>query len=268
MSVRSRRGNQWSLIHISHRFNCPWRTRDRFTSKLDVLHKYDNIEQYCPFEYLLIKDVASLMKFNSWKVEKSMKHRLMPVEDRAHNLQMICRHMTAIEILNSQPHIRTKKWCYRMWWYKITTTMMLSLQLYELMLQCGAVITRLIFSQILTINTPYLGLTGEVWGVCCEFTLCNISVTTMRYATSCHIGPRYSGTRLYFAFCPTSIDDHTIRENNWSSAMTTVCNTLKTNGRHIDNLFVTGCTWGCPNDNLGCSQWREGCQYDDLLGSV
>ena len=38
--------------------------------------------------------------------------------------------------------------------------------------------------------------------------------------------------------------------------------------KHIDNLFVTGCTWGCQNDNLRCSQWREGCQYDDLLVSV
>ena len=43
---------------------------------------------------------------------------------------------------------------------------------------------------------------------------------------------------------------------------------MKTKGRHIDNLFVTGCTWGCPNDNFGCSQWRECCQYDDLLVSV
>ena len=44
--------------------------------------------------------------------------------------------------------------------------------------------------------------------------------------------------------------------------------TLKPKGRHIDNLFVTGCTWGCRNDNLVGSQWREGCQYDDLLVSV
>ena len=43
---------------------------------------------------------------------------------------------------------------------------------------------------------------------------------------------------------------------------------LKPKGRHIDNLFVTCCTWGCQNDNLGCSQWREGCQYDDLLVSL
>ena len=44
--------------------------------------------------------------------------------------------------------------------------------------------------------------------------------------------------------------------------------TLKPKGRHIDNLFVTGCTGGCQKDTIGCNQWREGCQYDDLLVSV
>ena len=43
---------------------------------------------------------------------------------------------------------------------------------------------------------------------------------------------------------------------------------LKPKDHHIDNLLVTGCTGGCQNDNLGCSQWREGCRYDNLLVSV
>ena len=34
--------------------------------------------------------------------------------------------------------------------------------------QCGALITRSIFTEILTIDTPQLAREGEVWGVCCD----------------------------------------------------------------------------------------------------
>ena len=43
---------------------------------------------------------------------------------------------------------------------------------------------------------------------------------------------------------------------------------LKPKCHHIDDLLLTGCIWGCQNDNLRCSQWWKGCQYDDLLVSV
>ena len=36
---------------------------------------------------------------------------------------------------------------------------------------------------------------------------------------------------------------------------------LKPTRHHIDDLLITGCTQGCHNDNLGCNQWWEGCQY-------
>ena len=36
---------------------------------------------------------------------------------------------------------------------------------------CGAVITRSILTQILTKDTPYFTLTGELWGVFCEYNL-------------------------------------------------------------------------------------------------
>ena len=47
-----------------------------------------------------------------------------------------------------------------------------------LSVQCGAVLTRSISCQILTIDTPYLAREGEVWGVCCDskvgFTFCRL----------------------------------------------------------------------------------------------
>ena len=36
-------------------------------------------------------------------------------------------------------------------------------------IQCGAIITRSSFSQILTTDTPQLTREGSIWGVCCEF---------------------------------------------------------------------------------------------------
>ena len=44
--------------------------------------------------------------------------------------------------------------------------------------------------------------------------------------------------------------------------------TLKPKRCHIDKLFITGCTWDCHSDNLRCSQWWEGRQYDDILVSA
>ena len=43
----------------------------------------------------------------------------------------------------------------------------------------------------LTTDTPYLALTGEIWGVCCE-----------------HLGenwPRYNGMALYFSISPRMV---------------------------------------------------------------
>ena len=37
------------------------------------------------------------------------------------------------------------------------------------LLQCNAIIMQLVSSKILTIDTPYLALMGEIWGVFCEF---------------------------------------------------------------------------------------------------
>ena len=41
--------------------------------------------------------------------------------------------------------------------------------------------------------------------------------------------------------------------------------TLKTKGRQIDNIVVTGGTVSCQNDNLRSQQWRQCCQLDDLF---
>ena len=67
-------------------------------------------------------------------------------------------------------------------------------------IQCGAVITRSIFTQILTKDTLSLAREGKVWGVLCEHYLwCIFCLSHCR--TTCKImlcvGPRYNGTRLY-----------------------------------------------------------------------
>ena len=56
-----------------------------------------------------------------------------------------------------------------------------------------------------------------------------------------------------------------LRSFDWDTIMTLITENKRSS---YWQPFVTGCTRGCQNDNLGCSQWREGCQYDDLLVSV
>ena len=48
--------------------------------------------------------------------------------------------------------------------------------------QCGAVLTRSIFSQILTSDTPDLAHEGKIWDVCCD-----ISVITLPIVVSCEL---------------------------------------------------------------------------------
>ena len=44
----------------------------------------------------------------------------------------------------------------------------LFIQMLENHIQCDSVIARSIFSQILTIDTPYLAREDDLWGVCCD----------------------------------------------------------------------------------------------------
>ena len=37
--------------------------------------------------------------------------------------------------------------------------------------------------------------------------------------------------------------------------------------RHFDEIFITGCTESCQNDNFRCSQWWKFRQNDDISGS-
>ena len=66
-------------------------------------------------------------------------------------------------------------------------------------IQWGAVKTQSIFSQILPIDTPYLAVMGEVWGVflSTNYDLCNVWVTAVLYEIPCYIALHYNGTRLY-----------------------------------------------------------------------
>ena len=40
---------------------------------------------------------------------------------------------------------------------------------FDILVYYYVIMIRSIFSQILTINTPYLAREGELWGVCCWF---------------------------------------------------------------------------------------------------
>ena len=44
--------------------------------------------------------------------------------------------------------------------------------------------------------------------------------------------------------------------------------TLKRKCLHFDEIFVTGCTGSCQNDNFQCSQWLKFRQNDDIFVSV
>ena len=44
--------------------------------------------------------------------------------------------------------------------------------------------------------------------------------------------------------------------------------TLKRKSLHFDEMFITGCTGSCQNDNFQCSQWWKFRQNDDIFVSV
>ena len=44
--------------------------------------------------------------------------------------------------------------------------------------------------------------------------------------------------------------------------------TLKHKCRHFDEIFITGCTESCQNDNFRCSQWLKFHQNDNISFSV
>ena len=44
--------------------------------------------------------------------------------------------------------------------------------------------------------------------------------------------------------------------------------TLKRKCRHFDEIFITGCTGSCQNDNFQCSQWWKFRQNEDISVSV
>ena len=46
------------------------------------------------------------------------------------------------------------------------------------------------------------------------------------------------------------------------------CPALKRKCLHFDEIFITGCTGSCQNDNFQCSQWLKFRQNDDIFVSV
>ena len=52
------------------------------------------------------------------------------------------------------------------------------------------------------------------------------------------------------------------------SYMFCMSHTLKRKCLHFDEIFITGCTESCQNDNFQCSQWWKFHQNDDIFVSV
>ena len=50
--------------------------------------------------------------------------------------------------------------------------------------------------------------------------------------------------------------------------ITIMTTTLKRKCLHFDEIFVTGCTGSCQNDNFQCRQWLKFRQNDDIFVSV
>ena len=44
--------------------------------------------------------------------------------------------------------------------------------------------------------------------------------------------------------------------------------TLERKCQHFDDIFITGCTGRCPNDNFQCSQWSKSLQNENIFVSV
>ena len=66
-------------------------------------------------------------------------------------------------------------------------------------LHCGAIVIHSFFSQIPSIDTPYLASEDEIRSIFCELEnwLCAASVTAGLYAVSYHIGPCCNKNQLY-----------------------------------------------------------------------
>ena len=47
-----------------------------------------------------------------------------------------------------------------------------------------------------------------------------------------------------------------------------ISHSLKRKSLHFDEMFITGCTGSCQNDNFQCSQWWKFRQNDDIFVSV
>ena len=56
----------------------------------------------------------------------------------------------------------------------------------------------------------------------------------------------------------------------WCCQATSHClsQTLKRKCLHFDEIFITGCTGSCQNDNFQCSQWLKFRQNDNIFVSV
>ena len=105
----------------------------------------------------------------------------------------------------------------------------------------------------LTTDTPYLAITGELWGFCCKDMRGN--------------WPRYNGTALYFASALQNLI-HVLVKTRINLVRYNDAYTLKRKCHHFDEIFITGCTESCHFDNFRCSQWWRFHQNEDIFVSV
>ena len=63
------------------------------------------------------------------------------------------------------------------------------------------------------------------------------------------------------------MDDKNISSFHAVNIMTSCALTLNWKCLHFDEIFITGCTGSCQNDNFQCSQWWKFCQNDYIFYS-
>ena len=90
----------------------------------------------------------------------------------------------------------------------------------------------------------------------------------------CHLSPVsvvvfFSFPVCHFSHSVTSEDAGITVNSLWpSDGIWHQRPSLKRKCLHFDEIFITGCTGSCQNDNFQCSQWLKFRQNDDIFVSV
>ena len=108
----------------------------------------------------------------------------------------------------------------------------------EQLMQCGAVITRLMFLKNFTIDTPYFSLMGEIWGVCCNFKLWFTFCHCYRSAIAWQIGQIYNALDI---ICTATLWKFTCPNGSFACNKPSGCEISHINSTFIINVLYAMC---------------------------